>query len=182
MQYVNTKRGEGKTAFAIRYILNYFRTWWKFHVSFPRVRYKGFVRVMKGVFIAKNMDVVIGDNVQLGRYADIESDVHFGNNILVASFVSFVGRRDHCFDEPGKTMWEGKRGDGGLTLVDDDVWIGSHAVIMSGVHIGKGSIIAAGSVLTKDVPPCEIWGGNPAVKIRDRFDEEGKSIHLDSLK
>ena len=171
MQLLNTKKGEGKTAFAIRYFLNYFRTWWKFHISFPWVRYKGFVRVMKGVFIAKNMDVVIGNNVQLGRYSHIESDVHFGNNILVADFVSFAGRRDHRFDQKGKTMWEGERLDCGLTIVEDDVWIGCHSVILSGVKIGTGSIIAAGSVLTKDVPPYEIWGGNPARKIRNRFDE-----------
>ena len=79
-------------------------------------------------------------------------------------------------------MWEGTREKNGTTVVGDDVWIGSHAVILSGVRIGSGSIIAAGSVLTKDVPPCEIWGGNPACKIRDRFFSiEDRDAHLASL-
>lgn len=51
-----------------------------------------------------------------------------------------------------------------------DVWIGANATIISGVSIGTGAVIGAGSVVTKDVPPYEIWAGNPAKKIRDRFD------------
>ena len=50
---------------------------------------------------------------------------------------------------------------------------------MSGVTIGRGSIVAAGSVVTKDIPSCEIWGGVPARKIRDRFEtEEEKKYHI----
>ena len=56
------------------------------------------------------------------------------------------------------------------------------SIILSGVTIGTGAIIAAGSVVTKDVPSCEIWGGNPARKIRDRFEtEEQKQYHLSHL-
>ena len=50
---------------------------------------------------------------------------------------------------------------------------------MSGVTIGTGSIVAAGSIVTKNIPPCEIWGGNPAKKIKDRFITlEEKQLHL----
>ena len=53
---------------------------------------------------------------------------------------------------------------------------------MSGITIGKGSIVAAGSVVTKDIPACEIWGGIPAKKIRNRFkNEEDKLMHLHFL-
>ena len=63
--------------------------------------------------------------------------------------------------------------------MEDDVWIGAGSVLLSGVKIGRGAIVAAGSVVTKDVPACEIWGGNPAAKIRDRFpDETDKQKHL----
>ena len=62
-----------------------------------------------------------------------------------------------------------------MTFVEDDVWIGAAAIIMSGVKIGKGSIVAAGSVVTKDIPPCEIWGGNPARFIRNRFSDESNT-------
>ena len=55
--------------------------------------------------------------------------------------------------------------------IGNDVWIGTHAIILSGVTIGDGAVIAAGSVVTKDVPPYAIVGGNPAKLIRFRFDE-----------
>ena len=60
----------------------------------------------------------------------------------------------------------------GNTVVENDVWIGSEAMIMAGVHIGSGAVIAARSVITKDVAPYTIVGGNPAQVIRARFDAE----------
>ena len=59
------------------------------------------------------------------------------------------------------------------------MWIGHNSTIIGGIRIGRGSIIAAGAVVTKDIPPCEIWGGVPAKKIRDRFQNEiDKRKHL----
>lgn len=58
------------------------------------------------------------------------------------------------------------------TTIGNDVWIGSHCLIKGGVTIGDGAIIGMGSVVTKDVPPYEIWAGNPAKCIRKRFDDE----------
>ncbi len=57
-------------------------------------------------------------------------------------------------------------------IIGNDVWIGYEAVIMAGVHIGDGAVIAARAVVTKDVPPYTIVGGTPARKIRMRFEEE----------
>ena len=59
----------------------------------------------------------------------------------------------------------------GPIIVDDDVWIGYRALILSGVHIGQGAVIAAGAVVCKDVEPYSIVGGVPARKIGNRFDE-----------
>lgn len=66
------------------------------------------------------------------------------------------------------TAWDNK----GDIVIGNDVWIGYEAVIMAGVHIGNGAIIAARAVVTKDVPPYTIVGGVPARSIRKRFDEE----------
>ena len=60
----------------------------------------------------------------------------------------------------------------GDTVVGNDVWIGQNVTVMPGVHIGDGAIIAANSVVTKDVPPYTIVGGLPAKPIRRRYDEE----------
>ena len=60
----------------------------------------------------------------------------------------------------------------GNIKVDDDVWIGYGTIVMSGVHIGQGAVVAAGAVVTKDVPPYAIVGGVPARIIRYRFTEE----------
>ena len=59
----------------------------------------------------------------------------------------------------------------GGTIIHDGVWIGMRAIIMPGVQIGEGAVIAANSVVTKDVAPYSIVGGNPAVFIKNRFDE-----------
>ena len=66
------------------------------------------------------------------------------------------------------SAWD-NRGD---IIIGNDVWIGYEAVIMAGVHIGDGAVIAARAVVTKDVPPYTIVGGTPARKIRMRFEEE----------
>ena len=179
IDYNNMPNGASKWTFALRYIFNLLRSWYFFHVKYPWVRYHGFVRVMKGAHFAQNMDVIIGDNVQFGNDCNVASNVHFGNNVLMAGNVQFVGRHDHTFSMPCVTIWDGERGDNGVTIVEDDVWIGTSSIIISGVTIGKGSIVAAGSIVTCDVPPCEIWAGVPAKKIKDRFASEAdKRKHL----
>lgn len=75
------------------------------------------------------------------------------------------------------TAWDDK----GDIIIGNDVWIGYEAVIMAGVHIGDGAIIAARAVVTKDVPPYTIVGGTPAKEIRKRFDTETVE-HLLKLK
>jgi acetyltransferase-like isoleucine patch superfamily enzyme len=63
--------------------------------------------------------------------------------------------------------------------VHHDVWIGHGAIIVAGVEIGEGSVVAAGSVVVKDVAPYTIVGGSPAQKIRERFSSTDLARHLD---
>lgn len=58
------------------------------------------------------------------------------------------------------------------TVINDDVWLGAGVIVKSGVSIGCGSVVGAGSVVVHDIPPYEIWAGNPARKIRDRFNSD----------
>jgi acetyltransferase-like isoleucine patch superfamily enzyme len=181
IQYNNMPANGSRLKFAIKYYLNIIRSWFIFKFKYPWVKYDGFVRVMKNTSFA-NMPISIGNNVQFGEYCNVANKVVFKDNILMAGRVCFIGKNDHVFNIPEAYIWDGERGDDGVCLVNSDVWIGHGSSIVGGVTIGMGSIIAAGSVLTKDVPPCEIWGGVPAKKIRERFNsEEDKKKHLSFL-
>ena len=121
--------------------------------------------------------------MQFGPNCRIQCDIEFGNSILMAANVQFVGKDDHVTNIPGMTIWNSGRGDSQKTHVGNDVWVGNGAIIIAGVTIGDGAIVAAGSVVTKDVEPCTIVGGNPAKKIKDRFQtEKDKEKHLQFLK
>lgn len=125
--------------------------------------------------------VEIGKNFYIGRDSFIESDVKIGDNVIWANRVALVGRYDHHYQQIGVPVrlavqirdkdynWKGLDS---LTVIEDDVWVGYNTTIMSGVHIGKGSIIAAGSLVTKDVEPYSIYCGVPAKKLKPRFDSE----------
>lgn len=132
--------------------------------------------------------LVIGNNFYMGRNSQIETDCKIGDNVIFANNVAIVGRYDHHFQAIGIPTrlaprirdehynWKGLNQ---LTTIEDDVWIGYGSIIMGGVTIGKGCIIAAGSVVTKDTEPYFIYGGNPARKIRPRFDSpEDLERHL----
>lgn len=183
INYHNMPKGGSKTSFILRYFMNIVRTWYYFHIIYPWVKYNGFVRIMSHTSFAKGMNIQIGKNVQFGNYCNIATDIIFKNNILIAGRVCFIGKNDHTVNIPGQLIWNNERGNNGTTHVGNDVWIGHNATIIGGLTIGDGAIIAAGAVVTQDIPPCEIWGGIPAKKIKDRFNNmEEKEKHLFFLK
>ena len=103
-----------------------------------------------------------------------------GNFVSIAQEVAFILDAEHYIKHfstyPYKVKYLGLEkeesfGKGNI-VVEDDVWIGYRSTIMSGVHIGKGAVVAAGSVVTKDVPPYAIVGGVPAKIIKYRFEDE----------
>ncbi len=122
--------------------------------------------------------VIIGKNFYIGRDSFIESDVIIGDNVIWANRVALVGKYDHHYQQIGVPIilassirdknytWLGLDS---LTIIEDDVWVGYGSTIISGVKIGTGSIIATGSLVTKDVEPYSIYGGVPAVKLKNRF-------------
>lgn len=182
IDYHNMQIGATRRSFAIRYVLCCIRTWIQFHIlNRGKVKYKGFVRVQRGTtFLLSGIEM--GHNVQFGTNCKVDTKVSFGNYILMAGNVAFVGRNDHDYSVVGQPIWNGKRGNDQKTVVEDDVWIGHGCTILAGVRICRGSIVAAGAVVTKDIPSCEIWGGVPAKKLKDRFlNKEEKEIHLKSL-
>lgn len=118
--------------------------------------------------IARGSKVRLGDNVYIGRCAHISGNVQMGNDILVASCVSFVGG-DHKIDNIGDTLIKDSgRSSMETTVIENNVWIGHGCIIISGVKIESGAVLGAGSVLTKDMGEDEIWAGVPARFIRKR--------------
>lgn len=114
----------------------------------------------------------LGDRLLIGRFCAIATGARFvmnGANHVMTGFSTypfniFAGGWEEGFDVA--TVQAGLRGD---TAVGNDVWIGANAVILPGVRIGDGAVIAAESVVSRDVPPYAIVAGNPAREVRRRF-------------
>lgn len=122
--------------------------------------------------------IVIGNGVYIGKEVLIECNAEIGDYVLVANRVAFVGRHDHDFRAIGIPVrfspWIGSKRHvsphrGTKVVVEHDVWIGYGATILSGVHLGRGTIVAAGSVVTKSTPAYAIVVGNPARVVGQRF-------------
>ena len=108
----------------------------------------------------------IGDKSGIGINAHI-GVVHIGNDVMMGPDC-LVLTQNHNFSRKDIPIIRQGMSNIEPVYIDDDVWIGSRVTILPGVHIGKGSIIGAGAVVTKDVPPFSIVGGNPAKIIRER--------------
>lgn len=104
--------------------------------------------------------------LRIGHFCSIGGDVLF--------VLSSDHPTDHISTYPFKVKVNGEEAEAttkGDITIDDDVWIGQRVIILSGVHIGQGAVVAAGAVVTKDVPPYAIVGGVPAGVIRYRFNQ-----------
>lgn len=180
----NIKPGRSGFSLVVRSCANSVRTFIMKDILHPWVKCHGMLRIPFSTALwSPHKDVAFGNRVQFGPGCRIQCDIEFGNSVLVAPGVAFVGRDDHIFSVPGTAIWDSGRGDSLKTFVGSDVWIGQGAIILSGVTIGDGAVIAAGSVVTRDVAPCSVVGGNPASFIRDRFStEEEKQAHLEFIK
>ena len=128
-------------------------------------------------FWSPHRHTILGNNVGIGHNCHFLSDIEIGNKVLIASYCSFLNSDDHNYKTIGKTMWDSGRGDKYKIIINDDVWIGQSVNILSPARIGRGSIVSAGSVVVKDVPPYAIVGGVPAKVISWRFTPEEVAEH-----
>lgn len=121
----------------------------------------------------------INDYSSIGRYSKI-------NNCNIGKFVSIswdttVGAIEHDYHRLTTNAFPYAKRVMGCeytspivlsTTIGNDVWVGANSVILAGLKIGDGSVIGAGSVVTKNIPPYEIWAGVPAKKIKNRFSKK----------
>lgn len=121
----------------------------------------------------KGRCIEMGDDSGIGAHCDIPEDLIIGKNVMISRNV-FILNRNHRYDRfdipiNDQGFYEAKQ-----TIIEDDVWVGLRCILTPGRHIRKGTIVAMGSVLTKDFPEYSIVGGNPAKLIKSRLDNTMK--------
>lgn len=125
------------------------------------------LEIMPNIRFANGYNISIGNKSGIGEKCMLQDigKIDIGENVLMAPEV-MIFTANHNIDK-GMNICEQ-----GMTIknvkIEDDVWLGARAIILPGVTIGTGSVIAAGSVVTKDVDPFTIVGGNPAKFIKNR--------------
>ena len=127
------------------------------------------VNIDKGVTFAT--DIKLGNGSGIGANCSIPTGVSIGENVMMGIDI-LMFTNEHRHDDVTVPMGAQGRTSVEPIVIEDDVWIGSRSLIMKGVRIGHGAIIAAGSVVTKSVPPYEIWGGNPARFLKSRLSRQ----------
>ncbi|MDV4150305.1 CatB-related O-acetyltransferase [Clostridium sp. AL.422] len=121
-------------------------------------------------YISKKSDI---SNCQIGKFCSIAPGVKIGfgmhpTNLISTSPLFYTDKNVFKYAiKKDKSFIEHKK-----TIIGNDVWIGLNSIILDGIKIGDGAIVAAGAVVTKDIPPYAVVGGVPAKIIKYRFDEE----------
>ena len=173
----------------IAYIkLIFFRIKWKFLNKHNSV-------IPQNVFKIENVTVGKMSYGELSLYdfsVNSSSNLNIGNYVSIGPNVIFFLNENHFYKRlttfPISKLQNNIIQDSyskGSIVIEDEVWIGANSLILSGVNIGKGAIIAAGSVVTKNIEPYSIYGGNPAKLIKMRFSDEiiskVKNINISDL-
>jgi maltose O-acetyltransferase len=126
-------------------------------------------------FLFRNLKYIsVGDNVYIGHHTEIlanKKGVEIGNDVMIAQGVLIISY-NHGYDKRSIPMNKQREATKKI-VINNDVWIGARAIILPGVTINKGAIVGAGAVVTKDVEPYSIVGGNPAKIIKYR---RGKKV------
>jgi acetyltransferase-like isoleucine patch superfamily enzyme len=150
-----------------------------------------FDQIGSDIYIGRNCtfskNISIGNDVSIGENCCFQSahgKIRIGNHVMFGPDVHIHGG-NHTFDRVGYLMKEHtdkKQGEDGYIIIEDDVWVGARAIILKGVRVGRGSIIGAGSVLTKDLPPYSVYTGIPTARLRQRWNTETVEQHEKRLR
>jgi acetyltransferase-like isoleucine patch superfamily enzyme len=162
----------------LKSILNRLRNILLFHVRYPWIIYGKNVHAQwSTTFWAPRRKIRLGNNVGIGSNCVFLSDLTIGNDVLIAPHVALLSRYPHRYDVVGTSIFQSPRDDKDDIVIEDDVWIGFGAIILSGVRIGRGSVIAAGAVVRKDVPPYSILIPRQECFLKNRFTVEEIEEH-----
>ncbi len=109
-------------------------------------------------------DIIIGERTRIGLGNTLIGPITIGNDIMFAQNIVLSGL-NHSYQDINLSIHDQKVSTAVITI-EDEAWIAANSVIVAGVTVGKHSVVAAGSVVTKDVPPYSIVAGNPAKLIK----------------
>lgn len=127
-------------------------------------------------------NIALGDDVYIGpraMFISSDSTITIGNKVMFGPGVT-ISTGDHNISRPGIFIKDNlvKNPENDLPVViEDDVWIGSNVIILKGITIGRGSVVAAGSLVTRNVPPYCIFAGLPAKMMKHRFTQAEVIAH-----
>lgn len=158
----------------------------KYKIEFIINRYKWKIQNKhNGTYANTTFDI---NKVKVGKYSygalnvfnDTNNELIIGNYCSIANNTVFIVGGEHYLNHISSFPFKRcvlkysslEAFSKGNIVIDDDVWFGYGSIILSGVHIGQGAIIGAGSVVSKDIPPYAIVCGNPAKVVKYRFDED----------
>ncbi len=130
--------------------------------------------------VSASRDLRCGEYAFVGARCRLAPGVSIGRYTMLASDVAVIGD-DHVWNVPGVPVQFAGRPPQSRTKIEDDVWIGDGALVMRGVTIGRGAVVAARAVVTSDVKPYTVVAGVPARHIADRFDGIGQAQHDEML-
>lgn len=112
-------------------------------------------------------EIVMGSDCTVNAFTVVRGNITMGNGVRIGAHTSLLAF-NHSMDPSGPVFTQPVTSKG--ITIGDDVWVGSHVVVLDGVRVGSHAVLAAGAVVTKDVPEWAVVGGNPARRIRDRRD------------
>lgn len=153
-----------------------------YYALVKHLRIKGNVKtgkrfiILQGSLVNAPNGLEVGHDVYVGRNSSIICDGYIGNYVMISDLVGLIGKRDHNILEIGVPIryskWIGESAYVGEKLkihIEDDVWIGFGSILLSGIKIGRGAVIGAGSLVLHDVEPYSVVAGQPAKEISKRF-------------
>ncbi|MDO5697419.1 MAG: acyltransferase [Dermatophilus congolensis] len=123
-----------------------------------------------GTYFASGVRIRLGDRSGIGAESIVLGSVHIGDDVMIGPRCVLL-TEEHAFSDTERPMnTQGMLPDKPI-VIEDDVWLGVGVTVLPGVRIGRGAIVAAGAVVTHDVPPLAIVGGVPAKQLKTRGGE-----------
>lgn len=134
------------------------------------------INVEHGAYFGSGKGIEIGDFSGIGVNCHVPPDIRIGKDVMMGPDVLIISRhQNHRFDDINRPMRLQGYAESSPVVIEDDVWLGARVIVLPGIRIGRGAVIGAGAIVTKDVPPYAVCVGNPARILRYRNDPKDLS-------